>query len=293
MTDKPPIESSPEGLPNPKEKNPGNDDVAILLHHPESDGQESSTKKKAKGEVTITFQRWHIYAILMPLVFGLGLGIGYLVWGRIPVGNASEAMAQSTSEASTPQDTTQGASDANQQVPRYDIPVDDDPAIGPEDAPITIVEFSDYECPYCRKWHDEVFTKLQETYPEQVRLVYRDFPLSSIHANAVPAAEAANCANEQGKFWPFHENLFSMELGLSEGAYEEYASRLGLNVQSFLECLESDRYQAEVQADYQFAADLGVRSTPTFFINGIAIVGAQPFEVFQQVIEKELAGEIP
>jgi protein-disulfide isomerase len=255
--------------------------------------QPAPAKKTTKGEITITFQRWHIYAILMPVVFGLGLGIGYLVWGRIPVGAASEAVAQSTSEAPTEADTAQGSSDANSQIVRYDVPVDDDPAIGPEDAPITIVEFSDYECPYCRKWHDEVFTKLQEAYPQQVRLVYRDFPLSSIHANAAPAAEAANCANEQGKFWPYHESLFSMELGLSNDAYQEYATRLGLNVQSFLECMESDRYQAEVQADYQFASELGVRSTPTFFINGIAIVGAQPFDVFKEVIDKELAGEIP
>ena len=173
------------------------------------------------------------------------------------------------------------------------MPVDDDPSIGPDDAPITIVEFSDYECPYCRSWHNDVFARLQEEYPQQVRLVYRDFPLSSIHANAVPAAEAANCANEQDKFWPFHENLFSMELGLSDEAYQEYASRLGMNVQAFLECMESGRYQTEVQADYQFASDLGVRSTPTFFINGIAVVGAQPFDVFKQVIDKELAGEIP
>jgi predicted DsbA family dithiol-disulfide isomerase len=84
-----------------------------------------------------------------------------------------------------------------------------------------------------------------------------------------------------------------MELGLSDEAYQKYATRLGMNVQSFQECMESNRYEAEVQADYQFAADLGVRSTPTFFINGIAIVGAQPFDVFKQVIDKELAGEIP
>jgi protein-disulfide isomerase len=261
MTEKTKLETPLEGQPQPAEK------------------------KTAKGEITITFQRWHIYAILMPLVFGLGLGVGYLIWGRLLVGGASETAADSAA--------AQDSSGANDQVIRYDVPVDDDPAIGPENAAITIVEFSDYECPYCRQWQNEVFTKLMEAYPEQVRLVYRDFPLSSIHANAAPAAEAANCANEQGKFWPFHDKLFSMELGLNDQAYQEYAASLGLNVQSFLECMKSDRYQAEIQADYQFAANLGVSSTPTFFINGIAIVGAQPFEVFKQVIDKELAGEIP
>ena len=252
-----------------------------LLETPSEGQPQPAEKNTNKGEITITFQRWHIYAILMPLVFGLGLGIGYLIWGRLLVGTVADPTS------------AQDSSGTSEQVIRYDIPVDDDPAIGPEGAAITIVEFSDYECPYCRSWHSEVFAKLMEEYPQQVRLVYRDFPLSSIHANAVPAAEAANCANEQGKFWPFHNKLFSMELGLSDQAYQEYATSLGLNVQSFLECVESDRYQEEVQADYQFAADLGVRSTPTFFINGIAVVGAQPFEVFQEVIDKELAGEIP
>jgi protein-disulfide isomerase len=247
--------------------------------------QQPDEKKPARGEITITLQRWHIYAILMPLVFGLGLGVGYLVWGRLLVENVPETAAGAA--------VTQDPAAANPAVQRYDIPVDDDPAIGPDNAAITIVEFSDYECPYCRQWHSEVFTKLMEAYPEQVRLVYRDFPLSSIHPNAVPAAIAANCANEQGKFWPVHERLFSMELGLNDQAYRDYAAALGLNVQSFNECVESQRYQAEVEADYQFAAELGVRSTPTFFINGIAVVGAQPFEVFQQVIDKELAGEIP
>jgi protein-disulfide isomerase len=256
-----------------------------MLETPIEGKSQPTEKRTAKGEITITFQRWHIYAILMPLVFGLGLGIGYLIWGRLLVGGASETAADPAA--------AQDSSGANAPDIRYDVPVDDDPSIGPENAAITIVEFSDYECPYCRQWQSEVFTKLMEAYPQQVRLVYRDFPLSSIHANAAPAAEAANCANEQGKFWPFHNKLFSMELGLSEQAYQEYATSLGLNVQSFLECMKSDRYQAEVQADYQFAADLGVRSTPTFFVNGIAVVGAQPFDVFKQVIDKELAGEIP
>jgi len=125
-----------------------------------------------------------------------------------------------------------------------------------------------------------------------VRLVYRDFPLTSIHRNAFPAAEAANCANEQGVFWEYHDKLFSMELGLSSEAYQGYAQELDLDMNEFIECLESGRYKDEVQADFDFAANLGIRSTPTFFINGIALVGAQPFEVFQEVIDKELAGEL-
>ena len=138
-----------------------------------------------------------------------------------------------------------------------------------------------------------MYSQLIETYGEQIRFVYRDFPLASIHSNANSAANAANCAHEQGVFWEYHDMLFSMEQGLGNGAYLDYASQLDIDQADFQECLDSSRYEAEVQADFDFAAELGVRSTPTFFINGIAVVGAQPFEIFQQVIERELAGEIP
>jgi hypothetical protein len=121
-----------------------------LLEPPHEGQPLPAEKKKAKGEITITFQRWHIYAILMPLVFGLGLGIGYLIWGRLLVGGVGEAVAQANSEKPADPGSAQDSSGASDQVPRYDIPVDDDPAIGSENATITIVEFSDYECPYCR-----------------------------------------------------------------------------------------------------------------------------------------------
>ena len=246
-----------------------------------------------EAEDTITFKRSHLYAALLPLAFVLGLSVGYLFWGRSGESTAQNqpaaAAAQPTSQSSSSQASTQGEI---QKVNRYNVSVDDDPSIGFADAPITIIEFSDYECPYCRQWHTEVYQRLLAAYPEQVRLVYRDFPLTSIHRNAFPAAEAANCANEQGVFWEYHDKLFSMELGLSSEAYQGYAQELDLDMNEFIECLESGRYKDEVQADFDFAANLGIRSTPTFFINGIALVGAQPFEVFQEVIDKELAGEL-
>lgn len=252
------------------------------------------------AEITITLRRVHLYAVLLPLTFVLGIGLGYLVWGRAPIASASQAAAnevpQATTASSNPaeQSAAQGtAQDATTKVTRYDVPVDDDPSLGPEQAAITFIEFSDYECPYCRRWYTEVFSRLMATYPDQLRFVFRDFPLASIHANAAPAANAANCAGEQGNYWDFHNKLFGMELGLSKDAYLQYASQLGLDMKAFEECVDSERYREEVQADFDYAANLGVRSTPTFFINGIAVVGAQPFEVFQQVIDKELAGEIP
>lgn len=230
-------------------------------------------------------KRWILLLIVLGiLTFGLGFATGYWVRGRSSPAEA--AVAQSGTQAQPSVESTRP------KVTRYEIPVDDDPSLGPADAPITIIEFGDYECPFCRQWYVEVLPKLMSKYPQQVRFVYRDFPLSSIHANASPAAVAANCAAEQDAFWQFHEKLFSMEQGLSTEAYQQYARQLGLDMDAFETCLRDGRYQDEVEADFEFAARLGVRSTPTFFINGIAIVGAQPVEIFEQVIDLELAGEL-
>lgn len=238
---------------------------------------------------TITFKRSHFYAALLPLAFVTGIAAGYLFWGRdsVAVLPANPPTTQS-SESSSAQTT-----DSQTKATRYDVPIDDDPSLGPADAPITLIEFSDYECPFCRKWHTEVFPRLLEAYPNQIRYVYRDFPIASIHSNAVSAAEAANCAGDQGKYWEFSEKLFAMEYSLGQEAYTSYSQSLNLDQSKFDECISSRRHQAEVQADFDYAANLGISSTPTFFINGLALIGAQSFEVFQQVIDQELAGEIP
>jgi protein-disulfide isomerase len=224
----------------------------------------------------------------------VGLSVGYIFWGRAPGVQVVQADVPQVEvpQAAAPSNQ-QPAAEEQQAFQRYDVPEDDDPVIGPEDAPITIIEFSDFECPYCRRWHQNVFNRILEDYPDQVRIVYRDFPLKSIHPNAVPAAEAANCAREQGTFWEFSESLYSGEYDLSRDSYIVIAGNLDMDTDAFEECIDSGRYTDEVEADYQFAGNLGVRSTPTFFLNGIPIVGAQPYEVFQDVIDKELAGEIP
>jgi protein-disulfide isomerase len=214
--------------------------------------------------------------LAMPLVFLLGLGSGWLFWGN------------STQPAISDNQVT-----IDKNVKRYDIPIDNSPSQGPEDAPITIVEFSDYQCPFCVRWYNEVYGRLLKTYAGKIRFVYRDFPLSSIHPEAQPAAEAARCAGEQDAYWQFHDALFGDEFGLGKSAYSQYASAIGLDVESFNQCVNERRYQDEVEADARYASSIGVSSTPTFFVNGLAIVGAQPYEVFQQVIDKELAGENP
>ena len=172
---------------------------------------------------------------------------------------------------------------------RYELPIGEfDPATGPEDAPITLVEFSDFECPYCQRHFLEVYPRLQSEYGDQIRFVFKDYPLTSIHPNAVPAAEAALCAHEQGAFWPYHDLLFGGTEGFSRASYESYAASLGLDADAFTLCLDDGRYNEQVMADLNFGIETGVSSTPTFFINGIGLVGAQPFEVFAQIIDYEL-----
>ena len=178
------------------------------------------------------------------------------------------------------------------QYKRYDIPTDNFYALGPADAPITIVEFSDYECPFCRRWHAEVYKPLLAAYPGKIRLVYRNLPLTSIHPDALAAAEAAMCAGEQDVYWKYHDRLFSSE-SLGNSTLIQYAQDLGLNMAVFEACISDHKYQKAIQTDSDFAINLGINSTPTFFINGLALVGAQPLDVFKQVIDKELRGEIP
>jgi len=234
-------------------------------------------------EDTITFKRGHFFTALSVLTFAIGLLLGYLVWGTNLFSKAG-ANSQAANQPSVVEEAP--------QVIRYDIPDEGYPSIGPEDAPITIVEFSDFQCPYCKQWHQTVYAPLFAAYPDQIRLVYRHLPLTSIHPEAQPAAEAAMCANEQSAFWEFHDKLFGGEL-LGAGVYSQYAATLGLDVEAFESCMSNRTYAQAVQADSDFALNLGVNSTPTFFVNGLAIVGAQPLDVFRQVIDRELAGEFP
>jgi len=243
-------------------------------------------------EDTVTFKRSHFYSVLVVLAFATGILVGYLAWGMgtAPFGGPP----QSTQMASQPNGPVVEAPLATQEPEyiRYDIPTQGAYALGPENAPITIVEFSDFQCPFCRRWHEEVYQPLLAAYPDKIRLVYRHLPLTSIHPDAFPAAEAAMCAGEQDAFWQYHDKLFSSET-LGNEIYTQYAQELSLDTTSFEACMTDHKYQEAVQVDTDFAIDLGIRSTPTFFINGLAVVGAQPLDVFKQVIDKELAGEIP
>lgn len=224
---------------------------------------------------------------MIPLAFVLGLSVGFLFWGR--------NQAQPQSAAPAPQAAVQNAPVAptQQTLRRYDVPVGDNPTLGPADAAITIIEFSDYQCPYCRKWEQEAWPQIQAAYPGKIRLVYRDFPLYSIHPESESAAIAAYCAGDQNKYWEFHDLLFSDQLPLGQDSYVKYATQVKLNVSQFTQCITAQKFKDNVTNNYNYASNLGVNSTPTFFVNGIPLVGAQPFDAFKQLIDKELAGEIP
>ncbi len=157
---------------------------------------------------------------------------------------------------------------------------------GPEDAPITIVEFSDYQCPFCKR-AEPVVEEVLKRYPDQVRFVYRHFPLDQIHPRARPAAEASMCASEQGKFWEYHEAVFSGQ-GLEEADLFAYGEATGLDKEKFKSCMEERRFKDAVDADYQAGREAGVSGTPAFFINGIMLSGAQPVDKFSAVIDQEL-----
>ena len=174
------------------------------------------------------------------------------------------------------------------EPPRLTLTIGDDPVRGPADAPITIVEFSDFQCPYCSR-ATATLKKLDAAYPGKIRLVYRDFPLVQIHPNAARAAEAAACANEQGKFWPMHDAMFEHQDKLAEADLKQSAAALGLDATAFNQCLESGRHTAQWQKDTAEGEAYGVSSTPAFFINGRLVVGAQPYESFARILDEELA----
>ena len=160
----------------------------------------------------------------------------------------------------------------------------DDHIRGNPKAAITLVEYSDFECPFCGRLHPTMQQLLSE-YDGQIRLVYRHFPLNSIHPNAQKAAEASECAAEQGKFWEYHDLLFANQQSLGTASLKIYAGQLGLGQNQFDRCLDSSKYAVKVSADQQDGQINGVTGTPGTFVNGQLVKGAVPITTFQQIIQ--------
>lgn len=175
---------------------------------------------------------------------------------------------------------------------------DDDAVLGNPDAPVTIVEFSDFQCPYCRRFWQETVPQLKSEYlaTGKAKFIYRDFPLSQIHPGAMPAAEGAECAGDQDRYWDMHDVVFAEQARQGQGTVEfgvadikKWAAEIGLNMPAFNECLDSGKYRQEVEKDYADGANAGVSGTPATFINGRLVTGAQPFAAFKQIIDEELS----
>jgi protein-disulfide isomerase len=173
-------------------------------------------------------------------------------------------------------------------VMRLEVGTQGGPVRGPAEASVTLVEFSDFQCPFCKK-SQTTLKQLQERYPGKLKLVYRDFPLDQIHPQARGASEAARCAGDQGKFWEYHDVLFTQSPQLNAEALRRYAEQISLDIAAFDRCVSSGLHREAVQRDIEEGARLGITGTPAFFINGRPVLGAQQIEAFTRVIDEELA----
>ena len=178
------------------------------------------------------------------------------------------------------------------QRPALEITADPGRVRGNPRAPVTILEFGDFQCPFCREVQGTLKTILDK-YGDKVRLAFRDFPLNQIHPQAQQAAEAGRCAGEQGKFWEYHDLLYENQRRLDLGGLKDLAQTAGLDANRFSSCMASGQYRPSIESDLQMGNGAGVNGTPGFFINGVPLAGAQPVAAFEQIIDSQLAAAQP
>lgn len=223
------------------------------------------------------------FLIILLVVAAFFLGS---MWTRVKTLEKGGKSSEEKIAVTTPQPTSSTNGEVA-GVGKVEVVVNpNDPAKGNLQAPVTIVEFSDFQCPYCG-FVEPTLRKIFETYPDKVKLVYKNYPLPS-HENAENAALAALCAKEQDKYWEYHDKLFENQESLKVDDLKKYAADLGLKTPDFNSCLESKKYKSQIEADMMEANRAGVRGTPAFFLNGRPLYGAQPFEKFKAVIDEEL-----
>ncbi|HCW32277.1 MAG: DSBA oxidoreductase [Candidatus Peregrinibacteria bacterium GW2011_GWE2_39_6] len=220
---------------------------------------------------------------ILAVFFLVGGVLGYLIGGGLPVVPGMEQ----------PDNVVEG--DLNQPVEVITASVDDDAILGDENAPITVIEFSDYQCPFCKRFVDESFPQIEENYIKtgKVKLIFRDYPLP-FHANAKIAAVAVECAGNQDAYYVMHDALFAgseewSSLPDPSEIFQTYAMNIGLDAAQFSQCLSTQATASEVEQDLADAMSYGVDGTPTFFINGQKLVGAQPYSVFENIFNSLLA----
>ena len=244
-----------------------------------------------------------IFNILVVSIIGVSLIAAFFVGSFISL--KSEQVTKSelnNAIASLEAKISKNQIPAQPNIQPIKISADDDPVIGNQDAPITIIEFSDFQCPFCARFQIQTLPLILEQYVEtgKVKFVFRDFPIQSSHPNAMPAAVASECADEQNKFWQYHDMLFEnqgtwskMDFASAITVFKEYAIKLELNQEQFNACLDSGKYVNEINNDLTDGRNYEITGTPGFFIGNekigfVKVNGAQPFEVFQGIIESQL-----
>lgn len=206
---------------------------------------------------------------------------GWLVWDSYTnIQNQESDVTAFQSEFTKAQDSS-----ATRVGDIVQVSADDDPALGNPNAPITIVAFEDFECPYSGQSYP-IIRELMLKYPDDIYFVYRDFPVTTTHPNAANAALASECAQDQNLFWEFHDKLYQNQSDLSESALFSYAQQVGLDATTFRGCLTTKKHAKEIQADVDNAVTAGVRGTPTWFVNGQKIEGVLPLVVWESIVRK-------
>ncbi|WP_224362202.1 DsbA family protein [Hyalangium versicolor] len=223
--------------------------------------------------------------VIVALVVGLVLGF---FGGRAATGPGKSSDTGSVQAANAPSAPTQAAKPSRQADPTvFKVPLEDSPRLGNDEALVTIVEFSDYQCPFCSRAHTTV-QKLREDYGNKVRVVMKQNPLP-FHPRAKPAAMAALAAGEQGKYWEMHDLLFANNRALEDTDFEKHAQEIGLDLPKFKQSQTNPKFQQIIDRDQALASQLGANGTPAFFINGRFLSGAQPIENFKAIIDEELS----
>ena len=246
-------------------------------------------EKNEKKDETFTIKKTSLWqgttaflgVLLVISIFTGGFGFG-------SDESSSEGKVAVQQRAAAPSAPTQPTPTA-----RAEVEVGDAPVKGDEDAPVTIIEFSDFQCPFCSRFYSQTLPQIEEEYVKtgKVKFAYKHFPLDSIHPQATPAALASECAREQDKFWEYHDIIFDNGAqALSDSNYKKWAFDLNLDTEQFNDCYDSQKYLSNVRSDLTEGSSAGIRGTPGFLLNGQLISGAQPFAVFQQAIDAELAG---
>jgi protein-disulfide isomerase len=239
------------------------------------------------------------YFVIAILFFVAGFGVAWILFStttgstvasiKADVVNAAQS-AVASAVANMPAGNAVAAAATETPIPPQNVSPGQNIAWGPADAKVTIVEFSDFQCPFCERFFKLTYPLIKQKYGDKVRFVYRNFPLTQIHPQAEQSALAAECANEQGKFWDYHDELFSNQQDLSRDALIKYAQNAKVsNISQFTTCFDSKKYQDQVNKDLNDGLGYYVNGTPTFFINGKILVGAQPYEVFEKAIDQELS----